>query len=147
MSTATFAASLTGAALAWMLKVLGIHLTPYEFENLHFLIRKLAHVTEYAIFAFFLYHALQGGRARAWRWRTAVTAIFIAGAYSLSDEFHQTFVPGRGPALRDCALDTVGATVGILILYGKSRLVQANSSKMAAANASPEERRNGVDGA
>ena len=147
MSTSTFAASFTGTALAWILKVLGIRLTPNEFADLHFLIRKLAHLAEYAIFAIFLYHALEAGRERAWQWRTALLAILIAGLYSLTDEFHQSFVPGRGPALHDCALDTMGATVGTLILYARGRIFHANNSKSAARNASPEESRNGVDGA
>ncbi len=147
MSSATFTASFTGTVLAWIFNFLGIHLTPNEFDRLHFLIRKLAHLTEYAVFAVFLYQALEAGRTRAWRWRTALLAILIAGLYSLTDEFHQTFVPGRGPALHDCALDTVGATLGTLILYAKGRLVQANHNKIAAANASPEERKKGAGGA
>ncbi len=147
MSTATFSASLTGAALAWILKLLGIHLTPNEFDRLHFFVRKLAHLTEYGIFVIFLYHALEAGRARGWRWRTAFTALAIAGLYSLTDEFHQDFVPGRTAALRDCAIDTLGAALAILILYGGTRLFHATNNKIAAASASPAEKKNGAGGA
>ncbi len=147
MSTATFSASLTGAALAWILKVLGIHLAPNEFDGLHFLIRKLAHLTEYGIFAVFLYHALEAGRGRGWRWRTALAAVAIAGLYSLTDEFHQDFVPGRTPTLHDCAIDTLGAAFALLILYGGTRLFQASNNKIAAASATPAEKKNGAGGA
>ncbi len=146
MSTSTFSASFTGMVLEWILKVLGIRLTPNEFADLHFAIRKLAHLTEYAVLGIFLYHAMEAGRPRGWQWRTALAAILIAGLYSLTDEFHQTLVPGRGPALHDCAIDTVGATMGTLILYTRGRFFYANSSKIAAPNASPEERKNGAEG-
>jgi VanZ family protein len=43
----------------------------------------------------------------------------VAGAYSLTDEFHQTFVPGRGPSLIDCGIDTTGAALGALVFYGR----------------------------
>lgn len=69
--------------------------------------RKGAHVTEYALLAFLLFHALEGlldGRQRRAKWSLAITA-----AYALSDEFHQMFVPGRGASLVDWGIDFAGA--------------------------------------
>ncbi len=76
-----------------------------------------------------------------------LAAVLIAGLYSLTDEFHQTMVPGRGPSLRDCGIDTFGAALGILALYRDVRRSQASSKTAAAPSASAEETKNGVAGA
>jgi len=67
-------------------------------------LRKLAHVTEYAILGALLLRATR----RPW------LALGLAAAYAASDEVHQHFVEGRHAALLDVAIDTVGALVGIL---------------------------------
>jgi VanZ family protein len=38
----------------------------------------------------------------------ALAAIVIVGCYAALDEFHQSFVPGRTPAVSDVLLDTAG---------------------------------------
>lgn len=42
-------------------------------------------------------------------WKSAVLAVLLASAYGLSDEFHQSFVPGRTPDVFDWLVDTVAA--------------------------------------
>ena len=49
-------------------------------------------------------------------------ALFAAALYAASDEIHQSFVPGRGPAVTDVLLDSAGALCGILFIW---LLVQA----------------------
>lgn len=46
-------------------------------------------------------------------WTTFVLAIALASAYGITDEFHQSFVPGRMPEVMDWAVDTVGAMVAV----------------------------------
>ena len=43
-------------------------------------------------------------------------ALLAAAVYAASDEIHQAFVPGRGPAVTDVLLDSAGALCGILIV-------------------------------
>lgn len=45
-------------------------------------------------------------------------AIAWAGAvfYGFTDEFHQSFVPGRTPDIRDIVTDAVGAAAGLLVV-------------------------------
>jgi VanZ family protein len=100
-----------------MLDFLHLKVSPHSFQVLDFCLRKLAHLTEYAIFALFLYHAKGNGRRDAWRPKKAVLCILIAALYSLTDEFHQRYVPGRGPSIVDSGIDTIGATLGMIILY------------------------------
>ena len=66
-------------------------------------LRKIAHMTEYAILACLLVRAT--GSA-AW-------AFGLAVAYSASDEFHQTFVRGRHGSPIDVGIDAVGALIGL----------------------------------
>jgi VanZ family protein len=74
-----------------------------------YLLRKCAHVTEYAVLAVLLRRAL--GRD--------VPALLLASAYAVSDEFHQTFVAGRHGSPIDWGIDTVGALLGLALLRGR----------------------------
>ena len=45
-------------------------------------------------------------------------AILISFVYGISDEFHQSFVPGRTPDAMDLLADTVGAMLAQVVWYG-----------------------------
>lgn len=118
-STRTFSPDFTHGVLAWTFDRLHIHVSLRTFNLLHALLRKLAHVTEYGIFALLLY-GLPGKEGRGlWVPRRAIFCILGAAAYSLTDEFHQLFVPGRHGSLLDCGLDTAGAALAMLVLYAQ----------------------------
>jgi len=36
--------------------------------------------------------------------------------YACSDEFHQTFVPGRAGQFKDVLIDTAGALIGLIVV-------------------------------
>lgn len=40
-------------------------------------------------------------------------SVLISFLYAVSDEYHQSFVPGRGPAFRDVLIDTIGASFAL----------------------------------
>ena len=73
-------------------------------------LRKLAHLTEYAILGALLQRALR----RPW------LAILVGGLYAVTDEVHQHFVRGRHAAWYDVVIDTVGVTIGV-VLWRRSR--------------------------
>ena len=77
-------------------------------------IRKLAHATEYAVFAMLLCGVWLDARRK--RRRSVVCAWGTATVYAMTDEFHQLFVPGRSGQVKDVLLDSCGAAVGVLIL-------------------------------
>jgi VanZ family protein len=108
--------------LAQILDLLHLSVSLPTFALLHHLMRKGAHVTEYALLCMLLYHSLVKRPRLEWRKWPAIWSVVIAGLYSLTDEFHQRFVPGRGPSLRDSGLDTLGACLGIVIVYAVYRL-------------------------
>ena len=77
-------------------------------------LRKCAHVTEYAVLAFLLARAI--GRE--------APALAAGVLYAISDEVHQAFVSGRHASPIDVAIDTVGLVLGLLVWR---RLVQLNA--------------------
>jgi VanZ family protein len=75
-------------------------------------LRKCAHITEYAVLAVLLMRALGN----------EVTALFVAVAYAATDELHQAFVPGRHASPVDVAIDGIGAALGLLVLLHARRM-------------------------
>lgn len=75
-------------------------------------IRKAAHFSIYALFGFCLTGVFHHQR----RVPAVPAAILSAALYAMTDEFHQSFVPGRGPQITDVLLDTSGATLGALLM-------------------------------
>ena len=68
-------------------------------------LRKIAHACEFAVLGALLLRALRDERA----------ALAAGVAYAISDEVHQTFVPGRVGSPLDVAIDSVGVAVGVLL--------------------------------
>jgi VanZ family protein len=116
-STATFGASFTAWVLSRVFRLLHLTISPATFALLHHLIRKSAHFTEYAILSMLLYYSLAKITRLEWRPRPALWSLLIAVAYSLTDELHQMFVPGRGPSIFDSGIDSMGAAAGIVLIY------------------------------
>jgi VanZ family protein len=76
-------------------------------------VRKCAHLTEYAILAALLYRALRQRIARLGR--TGVFAFVIAAICASLDEFHQSFVASRIGSPWDVVTDCLGAMIGLTI--------------------------------
>ncbi len=71
----------------------------------------VGHFAEYLIFGALLFNALRlhlGAR----RTLTLAVAVALAGAYGVSDEWHQSFVPDRSCDAADWAVDTIAALCG-----------------------------------
>jgi VanZ family protein len=79
--------------------------------GINLMARKAGHVVGYALLGLaFLRALVPQGRAPL---RAAVIAVALATGYGATDEFHQSFVPGRGPAFSDVLIDLVGASLGV----------------------------------
>jgi VanZ family protein len=77
------------------------------------LLKKTGHALAYGILAWLYLRALRG-RFQDERVFYAVS-IGLAAAYGLSDEYHQTFVPGRNGSLLDVAIDGMGACAAMFL--------------------------------
>jgi len=130
LSSQTFSPNFSRALLAWTLELLHLRVSSGTFGLLHAFLRGLAYLTEYAIFALLLYGFPGEKSPELWRPRRAVFCIVVAAAYSLTDEFHQLFVPGRHASLLDCGLDTMGAALAMLAPYPQEQMSLLKSSKV-----------------
>ncbi|MCB2295496.1 VanZ family protein [Clostridium algoriphilum] len=90
-----------------------------------FIVRKAGHFTEYFILYVLLYRAIS--KEREGDIKVYIGALLIVFLYASSDEFHQAFVPGRGPAFRDVLIDTCAGTTAFLIIYIRATLKKTSS--------------------
>ncbi len=108
-------------ALAWMAGIFYLSHqptldTPSLFENQD----KVMHAGAYGLLAMLILGAMPlrlPGYTRAQMWFSVV----IASLYGISDEFHQSFIPGRSPEVGDWMADTAGALLAALLLAQLSR--------------------------
>jgi VanZ family protein len=117
LSTDVFAAEHTGEVLWYVVRAVVPQVTYKQYTLLHFLIRKAAHLTEYAILAGLLLRALRAGAAGAWRWRWAILAGLLTAGYACLDEYHQAFTQSRTSAASDSVLDMCGGFLALTCLW------------------------------
>ncbi len=79
------------------------------------------HFTVYAVLAGLTWWVL-GGFALTSRKRVLI-AFGVAILYGITDEWHQSFVPGRTPDIWDLVVDAIGATIGIAFAIGLAHLI------------------------
>jgi VanZ family protein len=78
---------------------------------------KVEHIIEYSVAGFFATGALgRVGRLPAW-----MAAIAFGLVWGFSDEFHQSFVPGRDSSAYDLAADVTGAALGTLVFTSAAK--------------------------
>jgi VanZ family protein len=111
-----------------------------DIDLAHFLVRKMAHLTEYAILASLVFRALRVTAPQRFvrrpgrRWAPALAlaiALGISATYAATDEFHQSFVPGRESCVRDVLIDSSGALGGLVLLSSGTLLVRSRRPNLA----------------
>lgn len=106
--------------LAWMGIIFWFSSQPQPFEMPESwqqeLVGKAGHVIGYAGLAFLWWRALAAHRSTSER-RVLVLAFLLPVLYAVSDEYHQTFVPGRSGSLMDVLIDAAGAGIGLWLLH------------------------------
>ena len=96
-------------------------------DAVRWLVRKAAHMGEYAVLAWLGWRALRRPARhdpRPWSWPIAGAAWALTLLYAASDEFHQTFVANRTGSLVDVGIDAMGGAIGLGLLrlwYGWRR--------------------------
>jgi VanZ family protein len=140
-STGAFTSENTSRFIIPLLRFLLPHASPDTLAFLHHIIRKCAHFTEYFIFSLLV---LRGFRAaeKGTRLRWALLTILIVAGYASLDEFHQSFVPGRTPAVTDVLIDTTGGATAQFAAWswmfvGKSREKRRHDEIAAVETTSP----------
>lgn len=98
---------------------IGIDLNGYFGNMGTFVVRKAAHFTEYLILFILTYRVLTLYMGKKVSKIYAVMFVFL---YACSDEFHQSFVAGRGPAFRDVLIDTAGGIFSCLVVSIREKI-------------------------
>jgi VanZ family protein len=76
------------------------------------LLRKLGHLSEYAVLTALWWRALRGLRFRF----PLAAAIALSLGYAATDEFHQTFVDGRHGTPVDVLIDSAGMAIAAIAI-------------------------------
>jgi len=92
--------------------------SPETMATIHFITRKLAHFTEYAILGFLAARAFRGSP----RW-FLISAVLVV-VYALLDEYHQSFVPSRTASIFDSLIDMAGGISALIFISRKGAKTQ-----------------------
>jgi VanZ family protein len=126
-STNLMSAEHTSRFIVPFLRWLKPDISAETLASIHFILRKCAHVAEYAILGLLLLRAaiLMTNFKRS----IAILYLSVLGVcvcVAATDEFHQTFVASRGASVRDIMIDSGGVILGLLIglIFGMSRSIK-----------------------
>ena len=86
---------------------------------------KILHAIVFGILAFLLVCSLAPPHARTWR-RVWLVTLAVA-LYGLTDEYHQSFVPGREASMYDALADALGGLAVAVSFYWRDRSVIAHA--------------------
>ena len=92
--------------------------THVEVSNLDFisyLVRKVAHFTEYTVLGLSL--GLTANAYFGTKWWISLSSWGFGVLYAMTDEYHQTCVPGRNGSAKDVIIDSMGLVLGVVITY------------------------------
>lgn len=100
-----------GPVIIWCILIFWLssqpHLPGPADQTWDFVIKKLGHITAYAILFGLTFRAN----------RSVKQSFIFCVLYALSDEYHQSFVPGRTPMLRDVGIDIIGMSLAAFFIW------------------------------
>ena len=121
LSGEAFSGIQTGGILGPFLRWLFPEITSRQILDIHFVLRKLAHLTEYAVLAMLSLRAL--------RLTIDVPVLRVAGltlvivlAVAGVDELRQSYLPARTGSPLDVGINLVGGGIGVLLVIAIHRV-------------------------
>lgn len=116
-------AFLPAAVYAGVLFALSSQPNPLPFLPPEFLLQdKLLHGLAYAVLGALLFSGFRGTGCTPRR--AVLLSVLVASLYGATDEFHQSFVPGRSPDPLDWVADTLGAALGATAARAATRALR-----------------------
>ncbi len=112
------------ALIYWLSSFHKLQASPVNWQD--FIIRKLAHFSEYFILCLLFYRGFKNTTKVPFK-KILLLSIFFTFFNSLSDEYHQTFVSGRTGRLFDIGVDTSGGIFGAFFI---AKLLPKSSEKV-----------------
>lgn len=77
-----------------------------------FVFKKTIHVIEYFVFCLLLFRALKASGVKELK-NALFISFYSALVYGITDEIHQSFIPGRTANVRDIVIDGTGAMFSV----------------------------------
>jgi VanZ family protein len=115
-STDLMSAEHTSRFIVPFLRWLRPEISPETLALIQFVVRKCAHLSEYAILALLLSRAVICGITLKWSMSILYVSVWITCVFvATTDELHQSFVESRSASVRDVIVDSGGAIFGLLI--------------------------------
>ena len=115
-STDLMSAEHTSRFIGPFLRWFAPEITDATVTSIQLIVRKCAHLMEYAILSALLLRALRQHLLAA-----RSVAFVLAALYAVVDEFHQSFVPSRTGSPWDVLTDSIGAILGLVIYVRMTR--------------------------
>jgi len=114
-STGEFSASNTSRIIGPLLRWLFPNISEEQLTLAHSIARKVAHFAEYAILAWLAARAFRTSSRPSLSRRWFLVSLLLVVVYSLSDEYHQSFVPTRTGSIYDSLIDISGGLTALLL--------------------------------
>lgn len=127
-STDQFSADHTSSVVRPLILWLFPNLSEGQLATVHFLTRKAAHFTEYAILAFLARRTFSSSPSESVRRHWFKWSLLLVVSYALVDEFHQTFVPSRTGTIYDSAIDVAGGLTVLLLFKLRERMTRVKTA-------------------
>jgi VanZ family protein len=131
-STGEFSAENTSRIIRPLLLWLFPGISEERLALAHFLIRKAAHFTEYAVLALLSARAFSTSSKDQLRRRWFFISLALIILYALTDEYHQSFVPSRTSSIYDSLIDMSGGLITLVVLgllWRRKRRLKADSNE------------------
>ena len=94
--------------------------SPDTLAVVHFITRKIAHFTEYAILGFLAARAFRTSPRPAISQRWFLICVTLIVVNALLDEYHQSFVPSRTASIFDSLIDMSGGLTALIIVWKRT---------------------------
>ena len=120
-----------GPILRWMIP----HISEAQIEIAHFILRKAAHFTEYAILALFAARAFVTSSHAALRRLFFQVALTLVVVFSVTDELHQSLVATRTGSIYDSFIDIAGGLTALTVFTLLRRRSQGRSASVNVKSA------------
>src|SRR5215213_2894276 len=112
-SSSNFSASNTSRIIRPLLLWLFPDASEASLAYIHFLVRKAAHFSEYALLALLAARAFRTSHAEKLRRLWWLAAFALVACVALVDEYHQSFLPSRTGTIYDSVLDAAGGATAL----------------------------------
>ena len=112
-SSPSFSASNTSRIIRPLLLWLFPEISEPSLAYAHFLVRKAAHFSEYALLALLAARAFRTSHREKLRRLWWLAAFALVACVALVDEYHQSFLPSRTGTIYDSLLDMAGGATAL----------------------------------